>query len=188
LYFFKSFFDIHEELLNLCFEPGVNVIYSFSTTMSLAEKIEDAKEGESDNETDDAIEIAPIKSYQNLGDPIERSKIKQDNNKKAGVCLFTNKISGNIYVGSSVNLSKRYASYFSPSLSRTDLVIIRAIIRYGLENFTLDILEYVESSCENNNGEAQSGSFLLRREQYYLDSLKPSYNMLKVAGSPKGTK
>jgi group I intron endonuclease len=29
---------------------------------------------------------------------------------------------------------------------------------------------------------------ILEREQYYLDSLKPQYNILKVAGSPLGTK
>jgi len=40
----------------------------------------------------------------------------------------------------------------------------------------LDILEY----CEPIN--------LIKREQYYLDSLKPKYNILKVAGSSFGFK
>lgn len=44
-------------------------------------------------------------------------------------------------------------------------------MKYGYLSFKLEILEY----CDINN--------LLKREQYYLDYLKPEYNVLKVAGS-----
>jgi NUMOD1 domain len=40
----------------------------------------------------------------------------------------------------------------------------------------LEILEY----CDTDN--------LLKREQYYLDNLKPEYNILKIAGSVLGFK
>ena len=49
-------------------------------------------------------------------------------------------------------------------------------MKYGYSNFSLEILEYCSSS------EAIS------REQYYIDLLKPAYNILLVAGSRLGSK
>jgi group I intron endonuclease len=49
--------------------------------------------------------------------------------------------------------------------------INNALLKYGYSNFTLEILEYCDPS------EAIS------REQYYLDSLNPEYNILLTAGS-----
>jgi group I intron endonuclease len=49
-------------------------------------------------------------------------------------------------------------------------------LKYGYSNFSLDILEYCEPSV------------LIKREQYYLDTLKPEYNILKKAGSSFGYK
>ena len=43
-------------------------------------------------------------------------------------------------------------------------------------NLCLDILEY----CDIN--------ILIEREQYYLDLLKPEYNILKVTGNRLGSK
>lgn len=49
-------------------------------------------------------------------------------------------------------------------------------MKYGYNKFSLDILEYCEPSL------------LIKREQYYLDTLKPEYNILKIAGSSLGYK
>lgn len=54
--------------------------------------------------------------------------------------------------------------------------IKKALVVYGYINFKLDILEYCEPSV------------LLEREQCYLDTLKPEYNILKTAGSTAGIK
>jgi group I intron endonuclease len=54
--------------------------------------------------------------------------------------------------------------------------IYKAILKYGYSNFSLDILEY----CEPN--------LLIKKEQYYIDLLKPEYNILKIAGSTLGFK
>ena len=51
------------------------------------------------------------------------------------------------------------------------MIIYKSLLAYGYENFTLEILEYCDPA------------FILEREQYYLDTLKPEYNILKVAGS-----
>lgn len=55
-------------------------------------------------------------------------------------------------------------------------LICRALLKYGYSSFKLDILEYCEPSV------------LIEREQYYIDLLKPEYNILKVAGSLFGYK
>jgi O6-methylguanine-DNA--protein-cysteine methyltransferase len=52
----------------------------------------------------------------------------------------------------------------------------RALLKYGFSNFSLEILEY----CTLDN--------LLEREQYYLDNLKPDYNIVEIAGSTLGYK
>jgi group I intron endonuclease len=54
------------------------------------------------------------------------------------------------------------------------LTISRALIKYGYSNFILEILEYCDVLV------------LLKREQYYLDLLKPTYNIAKIAGSTLG--
>ena len=56
------------------------------------------------------------------------------------------------------------------------MVITKALLKYGYSVFSLEILEYCEAL------EAIS------REQYYLDLLKPEYNVLKIAGSSLGYK
>jgi group I intron endonuclease len=55
-------------------------------------------------------------------------------------------------------------------------IIYSAILKHGYIHFSLDILEYCEIAV------------LIAREQYYLDLLKPKYNILKVANSRLGSK
>lgn len=61
-------------------------------------------------------------------------------------------------------------------LSKVSSAIYSALLKYGYSNFNLDILEYCEPSI------------LIQREQYYIDLLKPEYNILKVAGNRLGSK
>jgi group I intron endonuclease len=116
-----------------------------------------------------------VKRYINLGQFSVLSEILRDNRDKCGVYLLTNNINNKTYVGSSVNLSKRFLKYFNGNtLTKNRMLISFALLKYKRDNFTLHILEYC--SIEN----------VLTREQFYLDSLKPSYNILKVAGSSLG--
>jgi group I intron endonuclease len=48
------------------------------------------------------------------------------------------------------------------------------LVKYGYASFSFEILEY----CNKND--------VLVREQYYLDLLKPEYNILRIAGSSLG--
>jgi hypothetical protein len=54
------------------------------------------------------------------------------------------------------------------------MLISLAILKHSIENFSLDILEY----CSAKN--------VIQREQYYLDTYKPIYNILKIARSSLG--
>ena len=121
------------------------------------------------------VNIKPLKYYDNAY--TMKSFNLNENKNKAGIYRFTNKLNGNIYIGSSKYLNKRFSKYFNLSYISTvknDLTISRALIKYGYSNFTIEILEYCEVSD------------LLKREQFYLDLLKPIYNIAKIAGSTLG--
>jgi group I intron endonuclease len=66
--------------------------------------------------------------------------------------------------------------YNAKRLIKEKIAIYDAILKYGHSNFSLEILEY----CDQSD--------LIKREQYYFDSLKPEYNILKTAGSLLGFK
>lgn len=102
----------------------------------------------------------------------------RENKHKSGVYLIKNNENGRCYVGSSINISGRFYMYYSlyHITNRKDSTICKALLKYGYSKFSLEILEYCDPSI------------LIEREQYYLDVLKPQYNVLKVAGSSKGRK
>lgn len=123
------------------------------------------------------IKIKPVKYYNNIYDL--KSIIIKENKNKSGIYKFTNKLNGKFYIGSSVNLRRRFANYFSLAYIsgvKNHLTISRALIKYGYFNFELEILEY----CNTLD--------LLIREQYYIDILKPKYNIAKIASSTIGIK
>lgn len=116
------------------------------------------------------------KTYFNL---TETKVIMTDNKGKSRVYRFVNLVNGRTYIGSSANLTRRFRDYLSVAwlnkeLPRNKSVIYRALLKHGYENFRLDILEYCgESECIN-------------REQYYIDTLSPFYNICAKAGSSLG--
>lgn len=120
--------------------------------------------------------ISFVKKYENAYST--RKEIYKENLGKSGIYMFTNKLTNDIYVGQSKDLSKRFKNYFNLSYikSKENLKISKAIIKYGYLNFSMTILEY----CDKSN--------LMGREQYYLDKLNPQYNILKVRGSSLNSK
>jgi hypothetical protein len=55
--------------------------------------------------------IVPIIIYPNTD--LNKEKIILDNKDKAGIYQFINLLTGDSYVGSSINLSKRFRQYFN---------------------------------------------------------------------------
>jgi group I intron endonuclease len=113
--------------------------------------------------------IVPIHSYINPDQ--QKEEICNNNKNKSGVYRWVNKVNAKSYIGSSASLEKRILLYYYlSSLNRKvkgSIIIYRALLKYGHSNFRLDIIEY----CEPNA--------LFLREQYYIDILKPEYNILK---------
>jgi len=77
-----------------------------------------------------------------------KSNIYSQLRGKSGVYLFINNITKDLYVGSSLNLSKRMTGHFYHANSDkvTKIVITKAMRKYKLENFSLGILEFCDSN------------------------------------------
>jgi group I intron endonuclease len=83
--------------------------------------------------------------FENVQD--NKKNIYKELRKKAGVYVFINNKTNELYVGSSVNLTKRMVSYYYyyNSDKPSQLVIIRAMKKYRLDNFSLGIKEFCAS-------------------------------------------
>jgi group I intron endonuclease len=117
----------------------------------------------------DTNELNSVKLYENSYDL--RKDILKENKGKSGIYMLTNKLTNDIYIGQSADISKRFKNYFNLSYikSKDSFKISKALIKYGYSNFSVTILEY----CDKSD--------LLAREQYYFDKLNPQYNILKMA-------
>ena len=125
------------------------------------------------------LSIIPIIVYTNAD--TQKLQILKENKGKSGIYRWINNINGKSYTGSSVDLSRRLKNYFNISyleneIKNSNSMIYKALLKNGYSNFILEILEY----CDVAN--------LIKREQHYIDLLKPEYNILKIAGSPLGRK
>lgn len=101
-----------------------------------------------------------------------------DNSKNTGVYKITNVINSKIYIGSALFLHKRKNQHFHLLRinSHHSKYLQNAVNKYGINNFKFEIIEY----CKKEE--------LLNKEQYYIDNLKPSYNIRTVAHSQLGCK
>lgn len=125
-----------------------------------------------------ALPFVPVKTYTNA-DTL-KDLIIQENKEKSGVYRWRHLITGKSYVGSSINLGRRFRDYYNYNfithVKNKNMYIYRSILKHGYSHFKLEILEY----CTVEDIRA--------REQYYLDLLNPEYNLLQTAGSSLGFK
>lgn len=110
--------------------------------------------------------------YTNLQIKELRKLINKEIRNRPGIYCFVNATNGNTYVGSAKNLRIRLKGHYLGT--RSNLILQKAISKYGISQFYFVVLEY----CEIED--------LIKREQYYIDQLNPIYNILKVAGSSLG--
>lgn len=99
---------------------------------------------------------------------------------KAGIYCWYNISTDLFYIGSSDNLRRRMSSYLSLAYltnHKGSSVIYSALLKYGFASFALLILETMESGNKIK---------LLELEQKALDTCKPAYNILPIAGSSLG--
>jgi group I intron endonuclease len=99
--------------------------------------------------------------------------------EKGGVIYkITNLINNDFYIGSTNNLVKRYYTHINHIRTNrnTCIKLIRAVNKYGENNFKFEILIV----CPQE--------YILKAEQWFIDKLKPKYNIAKIAGSNLGIK
>jgi group I intron endonuclease len=99
--------------------------------------------------------------------------------RKPGIYLIKCAFNGKTYVGSTKNVKQRIWDHQS-ALRRgkhANSHIQNAWNAYGEGSFTFEVLEYVEDKID-----------LLIREQYYIDTLLPLFNIREVAETNAGVK
>jgi group I intron endonuclease len=93
-----------------------------------------------------------------------------------GVYVIKQLSTGRLYVGSSVNVSRREYQHFLTLRNGTHFnkFLQRAFDKYGESDFEFILLGRNETIE------------LLDDEQFWIDKLRPEFNILPTAGSPKG--
>jgi len=97
----------------------------------------------------------------------------------SGIYKIANKITEDFYIGSAINLSQRFRAHKSHLKYHIhhNYYLQKIFNNYGSDSLIFEVIEYVQ---DKNN--------LIPREQYYIDALNPTYNILKIAGNPLGIK
>lgn len=98
--------------------------------------------------------------------------------KKTGIYCIRNLQSNNIYIGSSVNIKKRWTTHLCQlrKNSHHSNYLQRSFNKYGESSFLFSVME----TCTKEN--------LIEREQHYINLLNPRYNISKIAGNVLGVK
>ena len=93
-------------------------------------------------------------------------------NKIIGIYKITNTITGDFYIGSSKNVKKRWADHKCKSTwkNNPNNPMYFDMRKYGVEKFDFQILAEVEA-CS-----------LKEKEQYFIETLKPTYNNRNANG------
>lgn len=104
---------------------------------------------------------------------INRKIILRVTKNQKGVYIWDD--NNHAYVGHSINLYNRISSYFMPSILKTKARrVLRYFNKHGFNNVNLTIY-IVDENCTLDQ--------VVRLEQYFIDTLKPSLNVDLVASS-----
>lgn len=123
--------------------------------------------------------LVPIMIYSNANN--DKLKILMENKSKASIYIWIHNESGKIYIGSAYDLFKRLRKYYSPlELKRTNNYICNVLISHIHSAFSLTIVDNIDIT---NLTKKETQELILKKEQFYLDSLLSGYNILKIAGS-----
>lgn len=84
--------------------------------------------------------------------------------------------SGKFYIGSSVNIHRRWLAHKTrlKAGKHHSMYLQRACNKYGINSLSIEIV----TLCDRSE--------LLSEEQFYIDSLSPEYNVCRIAGSCRG--
>lgn len=88
-------------------------------------------------------------------------------NKTCGVYMIRNKFNHEFYIGSSTNIPARLSQHFRIDKNVCNDRLHEDVLRYGIEGFEWEVL------CEC------SRELLLEMEQYFYDTMRPTYNYVR---------
>lgn len=91
---------------------------------------------------------------------VEYNKLKG----KSGIYYFKNKLNNKYYIGQAVDLNKRLRAHFSHMKTGRyeHIALYKAIQKYGIDNFDLEVLEYIDNTKEGFK------ILLDEKEKYYI--------------------
>lgn len=100
--------------------------------------------------------------------------VQKSKQRISGIYEIVNKVNGHRYIGSSINILNRWYDhkYDLRKQIHHSKYLQAAWNKYGAENFAFNIIK----ECDAN--------ILISQEQDYLDSMKPEYNIEKIAAKP----
>jgi group I intron endonuclease len=130
--------------------------------------------------------LTPVYSYEDLQLDETRKKILRETKGLSGIYLILNKVTLDYYIGSAS--TDRFYARFSNHLIyfKGSKVVKNAVRKYKLSNFVFLILELFPPCGEIVTKE--NNKKLIDREDLYLKTLLPNYNILTEAGSSFGYK
>jgi len=107
-------------------------------------------------------------------------KIVKNSNKICGIYSITLTLDGRQYIGSSSNMKRRWNEHKGLLYKNNhhSKILQNSWNKYGEDCFVFEILEECEPIKE----------ILLKKEQYYIDTFSPFFNICKVAGNRTGYK
>lgn len=127
--------------------------------------------------------IQPILVFEDLTNPSTKKSAYQSLKPFSGISIVVNIVTGQYYVGSAVtgNLYMRLHKHLYSFTGSKQ--VASAVNEYGLGEFAFLVLEIVPQQNKKDK------ILLLNREDYYLEILKPKYNVaLLASGSSSGWK
>lgn len=124
-------------------------------------------------------DIHPILIIDDLLNPITKKIAYRSLKPFSGIYIIVNIITNDYYIGSAVtgNLYIRFHKHLF-SLQGNKL-IRKAVLKYGLSEFSFLLLEIVPTLATREKD-------LLDREDYYLQTLQPNYNISPLASNSVG--
>jgi len=133
-------------------------------------------------------DLVPIKIFNDA--LVSKPYIVKEFKSNTIIYMWFNKITGEVYIGSSLKNRQRLSSYSWPSSlnSINKSRIYKSLLKYGHSNFSLIILEICNTS---NSLSIEEKEFYLGRVSFYISWALNVYgdkvlNILKTAGSSLG--
>jgi group I intron endonuclease len=128
--------------------------------------------------------LSPVISWENLHLPGIKAEVSKALKNIGGIYVIINLVTGDMYVGSAIfgRIYLRFHKHLYGGSGNPR--VFAAANKYGLSNFAFVVAESVEPGITDLGKNIQ----LLERENFYINTLSPSYNIAPQAGNTFGVK